>query len=87
MASANLVRPALVLALLLPAACEQLPRPFQPDNKPAVALAPGPRSALIVGPIEGGPPDTAAQLGEMLAERLRDREIAATTTKIPGTQG
>ena len=79
MASAELVRPALVLALLLPAACEQLPRPFQPDHKPAVALAPGPRSALIVGPIEGGPPDTAVALGELLAKHLRDHEIAATT--------
>ena len=79
MASARLAHPALVLLLLLPAACEQLPRPFQPDRKPAVALAPGPRSALIVGPIEGGPPDTAAALGELLAKHLRDREIAAST--------
>lgn len=79
MPSAKYLRPALILLLVLPAACEQLPRPFQPTHKPTLALAPGPRSALIVGPIEGGPPDTAAALGELLAKRLRDRDIAATT--------
>ena len=68
-----------MLSVALLAACGQAPRPFQPTHKPVPALAPGPRSALIVGPIEGGPPETAAALAELVAEGLRDREIAATT--------
>ena len=78
MASARLWAGLALLVALL-AACGQTPLPFQPTHKPVPALAPGPRSALIVGPIEGGRPETAAALAELVAERLRDREIAATT--------
>lgn len=55
------------------AACQPLQRPFQPEVKTSWRAAPGPRTALYVEPVTGGPP----QLEQAVASKLQDLGIAA----------
>lgn len=67
---------------LVAAACQPLPRPFQPVSKlssPERVMAPGPRAPMLVAPIVGAPPETSERLGALMAANLRDIHIPATT--------
>ena len=79
----------LVLALLLPAACGPLPRPFQPDDKigdPNALILPGADAGVTVVPVLGTPPEIGRQLSRLVAQGLRNLEIpASTTTAHPGS--
>jgi hypothetical protein len=69
------------------AACQPPERPFQPEGKipPAAALATGgPRTDLVVGPIEGAPVEIGVRLARMVAAHLRDLDIAATAEAVGG---
>ena len=70
---------ALWAALLL-AACGDLPRPFQPDDKsvenPLLVL--GDRAGVIVMPLSGvQDEDTSQEFAEALAKALRDADVIA----------
>lgn len=70
--------PAFAAILLLVVACQQVPRPFQPDLKPQPDLLPGPRSALVVEPLRGDSDRINHDLTGLIAEQLRKLEFAAT---------
>ncbi|MEM7226717.1 MAG: hypothetical protein AAF495_27345 [Pseudomonadota bacterium] len=74
-------RLALALVLLATvAACGQLPRPFQPDDKAANKLLDlEDRAGVLVLPLQGDGPGQPEQAAEHLAEALRDRDLPAST--------
>jgi hypothetical protein len=77
--SSSLLALALIVAAgLTIAACQPLPRPFQPEpGEPTSALsAPPSGRVVVVPPIPGAPPS----LSEKVAAALRAAEIPATTT-------
>ncbi len=55
------------------AACGKVPQPFQPVSKPLPAIAPGPRTALVIEPVAGD-----ADLSGLVATALQKLEVAAT---------
>lgn len=73
--------PGLALAAILGlAACQPLPRPFQPEpDDPANVLTAPPSGRVVVVPAVPGAP---ASLSEKVAAALRAAEIPATT--VPG---
>ncbi|HEX9790493.1 MAG TPA: hypothetical protein VGA60_07510 [Kiloniellales bacterium] len=77
-----MVRPVLaaLAAGILLAACGQLPRPFQPEDKSGNALLNLRDGAgIVVQPIAGAPTAGGQILAEALVARLRDRDIPAGT--------
>ena len=77
-----MVRPVLAVlaAGILLAACGQLPRPFQPEDKSGNALLNLRDGAgIVVQPIAGAPTAGGQILAEALVARLRDRDIPAGT--------
>ncbi len=67
---------------LVAAACQPVPRPFQPESKvaapePLVDL--GPRAGVHVAAIEGASPKTSQRLRGLLAAGLRDRDVPASS--------
>jgi hypothetical protein len=71
----------LLLAAAL-AACQPVPRPFQPDVKTG-ALGQfafvSPRASLVIPPVAGIPDPTSSQLSASVAAALQQLEIGATT--------
>jgi hypothetical protein len=68
------------LCLCLAAACGQLPRPFQPEDKSAnglLELAGG--AGILVRPLSRDAPADPAAAAEILAAALRDRNLPAST--------
>lgn len=63
----------LACGLALLAACQPLERPFQPEYKSSWNAPPGPRAALYVDVIEGGP----AELEQAVAAKLQQLGVAA----------
>lgn len=76
--SSLLALASIVAAGLIIAACQPLPRPFQPEpGEPTSALsAPPSGRVVVVPPVPGAPPS----LSEKVAAALRAAEIPATTT-------
>lgn len=78
-----LLRIGALLLTLLVAACNTVPRPFQPDDKRAAAsailLAPDSRSSLFLAPVIGAPYPFGDIMNEQLASALQKLDIAATT--------
>jgi len=75
----SLVITLLVLAV---AACQPVPRPFQPNAKTGplrVYAVPTPRASLVIPPVAGVPDPTSSQLSASVAEALQKLEIGATT--------
>jgi hypothetical protein len=76
-------RPVLILiALFALAACGNLPRPFQPDEKAADAnrlLILPDRAGVIVLPVAGLPEPMAVDLADKLAQALLRENVPATT--------
>jgi hypothetical protein len=72
----------MILPALAIAACQPLPRPFQPEAK-AGALrqfaVPSPRASLVIPPVAGVPEPTSSQLSASVAAALQQLEIGATT--------
>jgi hypothetical protein len=82
---------AALLCLALAAACGQLPRPFQPEDKSGnrlIYLADladlAERGAILVRPIGGNAPGNPAAAAESLAAALRARDLAASTRDEEG---
>lgn len=75
--------PRLLIALGIAAAlaaCGELPRPFQPEDKIDNRLLALPDSlGVVVRPIDGLPEPMAAALAEAVAESLRHENVPATT--------
>lgn len=73
---------ALILVLTLGlAACQPPPRPFAPEAKvgPLQAVAvPGPRTMLVVPPVQGVPETAGQQIANQVAEALQRFEIGAS---------
>lgn len=70
-----------LLACLFAAACGNLPRPFQPEEKSEtneLLILPD-RGGVIVLPVAGLPEPMAVELAERLADALRRENIPATT--------
>jgi hypothetical protein len=64
--------------VLLSAACQPMPHPFQAEDKTAnPLLAIKDRVGVTVAPVAGLPPTFGRRLGEAVAGALRDAEIAA----------
>ncbi len=67
-----------LLALLIVAACQPLPRPFENQAKEANELLTlANRGGVVVMPVEGAPNPSA--FAEAIAEELRRLDVAATT--------
>jgi hypothetical protein len=81
--SSSLLRAALlVVGLLAVAACGDVPRPFEDENKatsPSPLLVPKAEASMVVVPVQGAPPRASFQLAELVAERLRALELPAST--------
>lgn len=71
---------AALLALIV-AACQPVPRPFQPSSKVAAnpLLAPTADSSVLVAPVIGAPAPQRDQFAELVAAALRDRDVPAST--------
>ena len=83
-----MIRRALVVLLAgaVLAACGQLPRPFQPEEKSSNALLQlRDQAGIVVQPVTGEAPASGTALAEIMAARLRDLNIPAAT--IGGNQG
>ena len=77
---------ALLLAGAVLAACGQLPRPFQPEEKPSNALLLlRDRAGIVVQPVAGNIPAGGITLAEIMAARLREFDIPAAIGS--GNQG
>ena len=71
-----------VLTILALAACQPLPRPFQPEAKgPAEnpLLAPAADASLFVAPVKGLAATISDPLSDRVAAELRERDIPAST--------
>ena len=68
----------LAMAMLLPAACQPLPHPFEDDRPPAALLKVRDVAGIAIAPIEGEPADIAAKLGSAVADALLKRDIPAS---------
>jgi len=76
---------AVLLAGAVLAACGQLPRPFQPEEKSNNALLRlRDRAGIVVQLVAGNTPDSDTALAEIMAARLRNFDIPAAT--IGGNQ-
>jgi len=79
----------LAASLALLAGCEGPQQPFEPPDRLAATtaiLAPGPDAGVILVPIQGLAPGTGRDLTGRIAEKLQQREIAASTsTAMPGS--
>ncbi len=77
----------LVLGLIaVLAACQPLPRPFQPDRKLPTGdqlAALGPRSGIVVVAPTGARAEVAARLPGLVAAALRAQEVPATALASP----
>jgi len=75
------LRERLLIALLCAAvaACGNLPRPFQPEDKTidTFALMPVDKAGMVVKPVDGLPPEAAEAFAQALIEALRKQDIAA----------
>ncbi|MBM3557541.1 MAG: hypothetical protein FJX47_18540 [Alphaproteobacteria bacterium] len=72
-----------VLGAVALAACQPVPQPFQPDEKPKEVgglLDLGPRAGLVVAPI-AGLGEAAAPMAEALALKLQAKDVAATARR------
>lgn len=70
-----------LLAALLVAACQPLPRPFEDQNKEANDLLKlANRGGVVVQPIEGAP--NPAAFAEAIAVELRRLDVPATTARV-----
>jgi hypothetical protein len=70
------------LALLALAACGEVPRPFEDENKaisPSPLLTPKAEAGMVVVPVRGAPGKASVELAELVAERLRALELPAST--------
>ncbi|MDH3790111.1 MAG: hypothetical protein OEU09_00295 [Rhodospirillales bacterium] len=77
---------AVLLCLSLAAACGQLPRPFQPEDKSSNDLLYlADRSGILVRPVGRDAPGDPAAAAELLAAALRARNLAASTRDANGT--
>jgi hypothetical protein len=77
---------AALLCLSLAAACGQLPRPFQPEDKSGNDLLYlADRSGILVRPVGRDAPGDPAAAAELLAAALRARNLAASTRDANGT--
>lgn len=68
------------------AACQPLPRPFQPDDKHVSAAhlnALVANSMFLVEPMADAPPPLGEVFAEDLAEALQRREVPATARRLP----
>ncbi len=76
------VNVVLVLLALAVAACQPVPRPFQPEIKSSALrnyAIPSPRASLVIPPVAGIKDPTSTQLSASVAEALQELEIGATT--------
>jgi len=81
-AKATLLGRALVALALAAAACQPVPRPFQPESKVTTPERPvdlGPRAGMLVAEIEGAPEETSGRLRALVAAALRDLDLPAAT--------
>jgi hypothetical protein len=72
----------LVLALLVPAACDSVPRPFQPERKAALLnplIRPKADASLKIEPVRGLNGVLSDDLAELVAFDLRERGVPAFT--------
>lgn len=77
------LRMLLVCSLIGLAACGNLPRPFQPDDKAEdnrLLILPD-RGGVVIRPVEGLPDSLANDLAERLADSLRKENVLATTRR------
>lgn len=77
------VRVLLLLCVIGLAACGNLPRPFQPDDKAddnRLLILPD-RGGVVVRPVDGLPDSLAGELAERLADSLRKENVLATTRR------
>ena len=76
---------ALLLALPALTACGQLPRPFQSEpGTPNELLVLKDRGGIVVAPIAGELPADPERLVRVMAERLKDLNVPATTRGLNG---
>ena len=72
----------MALALVGLAACGEVPRPFENENKatsPSPLLVPKADAALTVVPVRGAPSRASIELADLVADRLRALELPAST--------
>ena len=72
----------LALGLVALAACGQVPRPFEDENKatsPSPLLVPKADAGMIVVPVRGAPNRASVELADLVADRLRALELPAST--------
>lgn len=72
----------MALLALAVAACQPLPRPFQPESKVGALgrfAVLSPRASLVIPPVSGIPDPTSSQLSASVATALQKLEIGATT--------
>lgn len=73
----------ILLAVLLLAACGQLPRPFQPVDKSGNELLRlKDRAGIVVRPVLRDAPGRPAEAAEILATKLRERNLPASTRDL-----
>lgn len=79
--SCNKLAALAALLALAVAACQPVPRPFQPSSKGTanLLLAPAADSSVLVAPVIGAPAPQRDQLAELVAAALRDRDVPAST--------
>ncbi len=85
--AARLLGPVGITVLLMAlAACQPLPRPFQPTDKtvtPAQLVQLGPRAGIVVTVPDGIAPEHGQQFASLLAAALRDRDLPASSIANP----
>lgn len=77
-----MIRVAFLLVALALAACGPIPRPFQPEEKDAIAnplLRLPDHGGVVVPPVAGLPEGEGRALAEAVAEALRGHDIPANT--------
>jgi hypothetical protein len=74
------IRATAAMAVLMLAACQPLPHPFEDDvpRRGAPILLLRDSASVAIAPIEGMPRATAEKLGAAMASALQEREIAAS---------
>ncbi|WP_162915269.1 hypothetical protein [Desertibaculum subflavum] len=73
---------AVAITVLLHAACGEVPRPFEDENKavsPSPLLVPKADAGMVVVPVRGMAPRASLELAELVAERLRALDLPAST--------
>ena len=78
----------LALAILLVAACQPVPRPFEHDRSEANELLRlTDTRGIVVLPVADAPPDTAHRLADEMVASLIDLGIPAYVIDLPGGKG